>query len=76
MRSGIIRRIKLLERRVREETQFAKKAVPERLTQYWEDQGIPCDLRGLPDWDAVARIESEQNSARESTSAIPNPGVE
>jgi hypothetical protein len=62
MRSGILRRIRLLEARLPENTTPAKKILPEWLIEDLADQGIPCDEVGMPDWEVVNRLSLERSA--------------
>jgi hypothetical protein len=59
MRAGILRRIRLLEQRLPEDTKPFKKILPEWLIESLADQGIPCDASGRPDWEVVAQLRTE-----------------
>jgi hypothetical protein len=63
MRAEILRRIRLLETRLPENTAPARKILPQWLIEDLAQQGIPCDESGMPDFEVVNRLSRERSAA-------------
>jgi hypothetical protein len=60
MRAGILRRVRLLEQRLPDDTRPVREILPEWLLKNLAAQGIPCDASGRPDWEMVAQLRAER----------------
>jgi hypothetical protein len=72
MRSGILRRIRALEQQMATADAVPFLKLPDWLLKSWEEQGVPIDEFGRPDYVAIERIGAEQRAAAESI----KPGTE
>jgi hypothetical protein len=68
MRAGILVRIRALERRIGRSEAERLPRLPDWLLKSWEEQGVPIDESGRPDYKAMERIGAEQRAAADSIS--------
>jgi hypothetical protein len=66
---ALTRRITALEQRLMPRGSERSFRLPDWLLNAWEEQGVPIDACGRPDYAAIERIGAEQRAGAESIKA-------